>query len=280
MVLIFLMHLLIQPVAFSQGQSADLPQTPHNTEKGIRFSYGLNLGLFLAHPQTASYYNGEGQSAGGNLRPSLAQTISNDYTYNQIRNSLGYDFSLHQLPGAMKYDPALMFGLFGEIRISDRFSVSGEFNYTRLQTRDAFTLMLDRFSSIEGDNIETFLIRGNEERSDLRLGGRIYTARSQQGMQFYFETGASLIDLRVRENSFTIAGNAYSLYVPGNYQFNLERDFGIGFGAYFSAGSMFSIANTPRLGVGYTAILNRINLGNNQDMLLQHSLLIRLLLNR
>lgn len=240
----------------------------------VWFAYGMNMGFYFAHPSTANYYNGSEGGAGG--RRSLEQILRTSLNYNRIRQDLGYDFSLHGLPAGMRYSPSIMLGFFGSLHFGPRAALIADFNYTRLRVQDQFTLQLERFSNIEGDNIERFTITGSEERVDLRLGYQHTFPSRESYIHPYLEAGFSLTDTKVREIRTQIGSSTYSLFHASTTQYTLERDFGMSPGGFAGIGLKMDVNEHFRLTVGYSSLYTRIRLGSNDGSHFQHSLFVRL----
>jgi hypothetical protein len=240
----------------------------------IWFEYGMNLGFYFAHSSTANYYNGQGGGSGG--RRSLEQVMRTDLNYNRIRQDLGYDFSLHALPMDMRYSPSILLGFFGSLHFGPRSALVADFNYTKLRLEDQFTLLLERFSNIEGDNIERFTITGSEERVDLRLGYQHTFLSRESYIHPYLEAGFSLTDTKVKEIRTQIRNSTYSLFHASTTQYTLERDFGMSAGGYAGIGLKMDVNENFRLTVGYASLYTQINLGENDESRFQHSIFVRL----
>ena len=252
----------------------DGPAMGNENGPAMWFEYGMNMGFYFAHRSTASYYNGSEGGSGG--RRSLEQVMRTSLNYNRIRQDLGYDFSLHALPMDMRYTPSMMLGFFGSLHFGPRSALLADFNYTKLRVEDQFTLQLDRFSNIEGDNIERFTITGSEERVDLRLGYQHTFLSKDSYIHPYLEAGFSLTDTKVREIRTQIRNSTYSLFHASTTQYTLERDFGMSAGGFAGAGLKMEVNENFRLTVGYASLYTQINLGENAESRFQHSLFVRL----
>jgi hypothetical protein len=249
--------------------------------RGIKLEYGLNMGAYFANKYTANYYNGSGNYSSVGRQGNLEQIIgpSSTYNYPRIRQQIGYDFVIDELPSAMSYSPAMMVGLFATISFSPRIALLAESNFSRLRIQDQFTIKLTRFSSIEGDNIERHGISGSEERVDIRLGIQ-YTFHSAAAyIHPFFEAGGVFTDTKVKDNTVRIGGSTLSMYVPGTSQYMPERDYGIGLGGFLSAGIKMDVTEQFKFSVGYSSHYNNINLGKFDEYKLQHSLFIRFNMN-
>lgn len=260
---------LAQPSISSRSFSIlQNPYSEREEKKPIRFDYGMNMGFYLAHPGTANYYNGSG---GHSLERAI---VSNNYVYNRIRQDIGYDFEIHGLPGKMSYKPAIMLGFFGALHFNAYAAIMAGFNYARLKAEDQFTLEIERVVFIEGDNIELYPIYGAEERLDLQLSFQYTLISKNSYLHPFIETGISITDTKVKENRVRIRSNVYSILNPES-QFFLIRDYGIGFGGFATAGLKVDVNESVAIWLGYSANYSRINLGNNQKFLLQHSVFLR-----
>lgn len=233
-------------------------------------SFGLNTGVYFAHKGTANYYNGSG-------RNSLEDAINRRPNYNRIRESLNYDFELHQLPADMAYSPAIMVGIFGGLHFTDRTALYGAANFTRLSAQDQFTLELKRPSFIEGDNINAYSVYGKEERSEIMIGLRHTFHKTQSYLHPYFELGGSLTATRIRQNSIRIEGHTYSIRKPTDTYYNV-RDGGVGFGANAGGGFRMDVGDSYAFDVGFNSNYTKISLGEHSNYHLQFIFFVRLYL--
>jgi hypothetical protein len=234
----------------------------------LRFDYGMNMGFYIAHPGTANYYNGSGENS---VERAI---ITNSFNYNRIRQDIGYDFELHGLPLQMSYKPAVMLGFFGTLNLNPKAGFLAEFNYAKLKAQDQFTLKIERVVFIEGDNIELYNIYGTEERLDLRFSFQ-YTFLSRKSyLHPFVETGLSITDTKVKENRVRVRSQTYAIRNPVSTFYQL-RDYGIGFGGFGTIGLKMDVNENFALWAGYSANYIRINLGENENYLLQHTIFLR-----
>ncbi len=245
--------------------------------RGKQFSYGLNIGAYIANNTTGSYYNGSG-------RNNLVETLTRQHTYNRIREALGYDFEFpgepHEyLPQNMSYSPAMLVGVFGTLHFNSKTSLMAEFNYTRLRLQDQFMLRILRGDpGLIGHDIERFNIMGTEERSDIRIGiQRIFPLREQQ-VHPYLEAGANMINTKARDNRVQIAGSTYSILNLRDVRYGF-RDDGISFGVYAGGGLKMDVGENYALLLGAIGNYANINLGDNTQYNMHYSIFIRLFLN-
>ncbi len=259
------------PGAAVSAQDGTGPAGQQNEEgPTLVISYGLNAGAYFAHDGTANYYNGSG-------RHNLEEAINRRHNYNRIRESLNYDFELHQLPADMAYSPAIMVGIFGGLHFTDRTALYGSANFTRLSAQDQFTLELNRPSFIEGDNIKAYSVYGKEERSEIMIGLRHVYHSSQSYLHPYFELGGSMTGTRIRQNGIRIEGSTYTIRKPADRYYNV-RDDGIGFGAWAGSGVRMDVGESYAFDLGVNSNYTRINLGEHNNYQLQFTLFVRLYL--
>jgi hypothetical protein len=245
--------------------------------RGLQFSYGLNLGGYIANDATGNYYNGSG-------RNNLKETLMRQHTYNRIREALGYDFEFpgeaHEyLPQDMSYSPAMLVGVFGSLHFNQRYSLQAEFNFTRLRLQDQFLLRILRGDpGFIDDDIERFNIMGAEERSDIRIGIQRIFPLTEQQVHPYLEAGANIISTRVKENRVQIAGNRYSILNLTDTRYGF-RDDGISFGLYAGGGLKMDVGENYALLLGAIGNYASINLGDNNKYNMHYSIFLRLFLN-
>ncbi|MEE4177702.1 MAG: hypothetical protein V2I46_09350 [Bacteroides sp.] len=266
--LIFLWGIASTPLA-AQDISPALDEDPPEAANGrtLHFDYGMTMGFYIANAGTANYYNGTGEN-------SVESIINMTYNYNRIRQDIGYDFQLHGLPMEMSYKPAVMLGFFGSIGFSPKASLMAEFNYAKLKAQDKFTLEIARVVFIEGDNIELYDIWGTEERLDLRFSFQ-YTFLSRSSyLHPFLETGVSITDTKMKENRIRVHSQTLSIRNPSNTYYQI-RDYGIGFGGFATLGLKMDVNESFALWAGYSANYSRINLGENDKFLLQHTIFLR-----
>jgi hypothetical protein len=255
-------------VHFASFCSAPEQRTDPLWVKASRVEYGMNIGFYYANASTANYYNGSGDN-------NLWEAINRIYNYNNIRRDIGYDFTIHGLPMKMSYNPAIMMGFYGILRMVPSFGIIAEFNYARLRAEDNFTLLIDRASFIEGDNIELFRIWGLEERVDLRIGFQHIIFSRNSYVHPFFETGISLTDTKVKEHRARIHSSLINLRKPKDVIYDI-RDYGIGMGGFFTTGLRMDVNEDYALVLGYSLNKLKINLGDNNKFTLQHTAFLRL----
>lgn len=267
-ILIGLLALLLHARASASPQKDSLPD---DALIRPRFEYGMILGMALANAATANYYNGSGEY-------SLQDVLNQQYYYNAIRRDIGYDFSLHALPGRMHYQPAMMMGFYAGGKLGKRLGLNAACSYAKFRAQDRFTLRIDRYSSIGGDNIELFSIWGLEERVELSLSLK-YHFLPHNSIQPFFAAGFSLTDTRVKENRVRIYSQTISIRNPRDRYYQLQ-DSGIGPGYFANLGISMQLPGQLAVSIIYRANNSRVNLGNNKQYSLQQALFLSMNLGR
>ncbi len=260
------------PMAGTPRLSAVLNTSDEDSLRTIHYTYGLNLGAYFANNGTANYYNGSGHH-------SLENAITRQQTYHRIRESLGYDFELHGLPEDMGYSPAILVGVFGTLQLTGRTSLHGEFNFARLKASDQFTLKLKKPTFIEGDNVKRYSLSGTEERSEIKIGVQHTFLSTRSSTHPFVETGISLTNTRVRENSARIEGSTVSIRNISDTYYDF-RDDGIGMGTYASLGIRMDLGDAYALALGAGSHFKMIKLGSNDTYFMQFTLFTRLFLSQ
>lgn len=244
-------------------------EPPPEAKRLLRFDYGMNLGFYRANAGTANYYNGTGEH-------SLESIINQTYNYNRIRQDIGYDFKLanNGLPMQMSYKPAVMLGFFGSLHFNQKVGLHAEFNYARLKAEDKFALEIERVVFVQGDNIELYDLWGTEERLDLRFSFQYTFISKNSYLHPFLETGLSITDTKVKENRIRVRSQTLAIRNPTSTYYQI-RDYGIGFGGFGTLGLKMDVNDNFALWAGYSANYIRINLGENDRFLLQHTIFVR-----
>jgi len=252
----------------------------NTTERTIRLDYGLNIGAYFANRGTANYYNGSTPFHFNSPQTKLEYIFSNHYNQEIIREQIGnfpYNLPENPYPQNMHYSPTFKVGLFGAVYFSPSFGLIGDFNFARLRAQDNFVLEVVRNPvGLPEENMMLIPIWGIEERYDIRLGLQYTFLSDRNQINPYFEIGGNMTNTLVRENSIRIGDRTFPMHREQSDLYFQERDFGVGFGGFATVGAKLSVNQDYALWVGYSANLNRVNLGDNQQFLLNHSVFLRL----
>ncbi|MFP4288150.1 MAG: hypothetical protein ACLFQS_02740 [Bacteroidales bacterium] len=242
-------------------------------EPTIHFVYGLNFGGYFANNATANYYNGDA----ANTEHSLEEALFRHYNYDRIVRDVDdiiESFEIGDIAGNMAYNPSFQVGVFGGIQLSDKFTILGEFNYTKLSVSDKFTLFTDKFTSTTEPYRLLSDIYAEEERIEV-IAGFQYTIQTRGYIHPFIESGVSLTDTEILENKVNIDGININIRQPRSEYYNI-RDYGIGFGFYTGVGLKMDVNDDFSLRTGASVNMSRINLGNNADILPRYTLWVRI----
>ena len=112
--------------------------------KGWRF--GVNFGAYFANKSTANFYNGTGDN-------NIENVFNNPHYEKQILEVLKIndksEILYKVLPTDMKYDPAMLLGLFIKYNFNKKTGLFIQFNYSKLKAADVFTLVLEDYTQFE-----------------------------------------------------------------------------------------------------------------------------------
>lgn len=248
--------------------------------KAIRLDYGLNFGAYFANRATANYYNGSTPFHIGGNQSKLEYIFTNPFYEQIIREQIGnypYNLPPNPYPSLMQYRPNFMVGLFGAVYFSPAFGLIGDFNFARLRAQDSFVLEVIRNPvGLPEENIMLLPIWGVEERFDIKVGLQYTFVSDQNNIHPYFEIGANMTNTLVRENSIMVGTRIFPMHRQQSDFYFQERDYGVGFGGFVTVGAKMAVNQNYDLRAGYSANMNKVNLGNNDKVLLHHTVFLRL----
>jgi len=280
--LIYFVHIILLAtfthlVAFSQPLGYD---DEYTGGKALRLDYGLNFGAYFANRATANYYNGSTPYHINSNQSKLEYIFTNTFYQQTISEQIGnypYNLPANPYPERMQYRPTFMVGLFGAVYFSPSFGLIGDFNFARLRAQDSFVLEVIRNPvGLPEENIMLIPIWGVEERYDIRVGLQYTFLSDQNYIHPYFEIGGNMTNTLIKENSIRVGTRTFTLHRQQSDLYYQERDYGVGFGGFVTVGAKMAVNPTYALWAGYSANMNRINLGDNQQFLLHHTVFLRL----
>jgi hypothetical protein len=249
------------------------------------FQWGFNFGTYFANNATANYYNGTNET--NNLNAIIGNdpytgTWNNtyNYTHDEIKEELGYEFEIAELPERMKYDIAFALGFYVKYNINNNTGFFADFNYVKLKANNIFTLDLYDGYDI-AQNLECY-INGAEERYDIDLG-ICKTYGQANRYKPFVELAFNINNTKVKQATAYIESLthpnkilSYSFLSPYNGYYNL-RDDGIGYGVYVGTGIQIILSESFLLYSGVNIQMKQINLGEYKEKYrLQENFFIRL----
>lgn len=244
----------------NSGDDEEIEITEEEDEDEDPFSgisIGINIGSYFASKKTANIYNGTCQ-VGDLNRPdgvrcyTIAERIDPNLflqTFQQITQEIGatnVEVPFDAYPANMRYSPAFNVGMQIKYNWGKDHAVVFNFNTVKLKAVDVFTLRFVGTGAQQNaqQDIRTFTISGTEQRFNVNLGyrGGVFI---NDGMNWYYQLGASMLGTQVEKNQIFIEGNAYDLFLgaqnPNQFVTLNNSPTGVGFGGYGALGLEFFI---------------------------------------
>jgi len=243
---------IVSSVSHSMAQSS--------TQKGT-WDAAFSTGFFFANKYTAGFYDGTGTN-------NINRIVGNQYLREDIIREIDhtYDTTDIELPGNMKYKPAMSVGFTGAYYLADGFAIIFQGTYVKLKTVNSFLL---HYNDIQfpTNTIESYLIcpiYASEERTMLDIGIR-RSYPINEITEWFFETGFNFTNTIVQDHKIEIGDLTYSIksnykntpYVPNtNYQDYDIQQGGIGWGTMVGLGTNFNFSEQLSLQVAVTGYWN------------------------
>ena len=294
--LLFIFSFLIHSLCFAQDEETDSSAVRRSSNsKGIQS--GLYIGFLFPNKSTASLYDGYGYDIysvkNDFLNSFMYQKIVVEYgggngQTDQIAQSLNVNpgewaFDKTDMPINMRYSPTLTVGLQGRWKASKQTSVILNVNAAKLSANGNFTIQLltPPIGPVQPgyQNFKIFSIIGVEQRLWFQAGlQRIFGKDEVIG--FLLEGGLALNMVKFYRNEIIINNlridlmTFYNQY--GNEIYRAKNLTGVSFGAFGSVGANINTASNWTVQFLYTPMYGKVNLIQNQELALQHTLGLRL----
>lgn len=307
MILSTVFHRLLKPVTFilicliSVSLSAQDTEEPDPDEtlpiKKAKILTGLFVGSYFANKYTASTYNGYGFDVDGNrntfINSFMYQKIKQEYgggypgQTDRIAQALGVDqgqweFNESDMPVNMRYIPGILVGLNFKIPVLKKSAIILNLNGSKLGIEGNFTMTTLRPPGTNpafNSNVKTFPIKGTEQRLLFELGFQQIFGNDEK-INFFAELG--FIGTLAKFNSNVIYIN--DLQIDLTYYLNqtlypspgpTKRPIGFGIGAFAGLGVNMEINPKFTLQFLYSPSQERVNIGTNRTLKLQHGVGLR-----
>ncbi|NVO01693.1 MAG: hypothetical protein HXX09_03245 [Bacteroidetes bacterium] len=238
----------------------------------LGWHFGVNIGMYFANKQSASFYNGSGEN-------SVYRTIiENTFINDEIRRVLHYNFSFDStlLPKNMKYNPAINFGFLAGFNFQKNAGIIIEFDYSKLKASDYFTLAIDSFNSTSDPSLKKCTITGTEERININIGIHRTFGKLSKTMP-YINAGINFNNVKVIDNKIQIENLSYSIVNPTNSYYNIVQG-GLGFGVMGGVGLQFILGQSMIVDLGGNIYFSKIKLGTDPRFALHESVYLRFML--
>lgn len=258
-------------------------ETDEEEEPIIRWHFGLDFGMYVPGSGPANYYNGSETNINR-----LSYVMSNKYWYQDIKNALkaADTVIINELPSGMKYNIAMMGGLFIRFNFNKRNGLCFQANYTQLKTEDAVTVLVDPKPYLAIPDLRTYPIRGMEYRVLMDLiYQRTFTLKSK--INLFVQAGPAFNYTRVLKSSVSFEGTEYSMiniygdqfYIPNtSLQQNTVIQGGFGYGLMFGGGAGFPLTDYFAVEPGFYFHFNNVALKGYDQFGLSFGLYFRILL--
>jgi hypothetical protein len=295
---IALLLLTTSLTAFSQDED-DKPDKPGKLKAGKGFHVGLMVGSFFANNATAGIYDGYGLDADGVKNsfensfmyqkiwvqygghpPSyaldqVAQALS---TGGQVVNHDGWEFTETDMPLQMRYIPAITLGLNCRYFVDKKNTLILNVNATQLTATGGFTITLLNQSNFT-ETYKAFAIKGKEQRLMFQLGYQRILGNHEK-LNPFFELGVNLTMAKFVSNQIMINNLLIDLttyYDPmGNVQgLGFRRPVAVNIGAFAGLGLNLTMSPKWTIQILYSPLYERLKLGYDTGLHLQHSAVLR-----
>lgn len=266
---VFLIFLtFISPTLFAQTEEEFSDAEYTNDGKG--WVFGLNVGIYYASKETASYYNGSLYNENN-----VGYVLSNYYWYQDIFHALGANdsISVAGLPQDMHYKLSVQPGIYTQYCFNPTMALIIEFNYMKLKAEDVIIFEVDPKPYATEPDLRLYPIHGWEERIYADIGLKRSFPKNGK-FSYYCMGGLNVNSTQVKKSSFWVEDVEYSMinningsYSPnGNYQTVNIYQGGIGVGIFAGAGATFTFPNGYVAELGTTMHWLMVNLTGYQTI--------------
>ena len=303
---IVLLVLLMSTIkTFAQYESEDDPNDPANFKRHKGFYVGVFLGGYVPNKYTAASYNGYGFDLDGNKNSFvdswMYQKIHIQYggegtlstQPDQIAVALGVDpgatspkewsFDQSDMPDHMKYAAGFLLGINGYYAINKKNGVLLNINFVKLNVTGSFTMgrRKKNSSSTATDSVLTFGIVGSEQRILFQLGYQLMLTNSQK-TNFFVEAGVNVNsthflknDIEINNLAINLVDNSNQIQYPTNTYY-IRRPNKMGLGVFAGFGVDLVVGKRYTAQIVYDAAYDKINIGPDPKLKLQHAVGVRL----
>lgn len=288
--------------AFSQYEGEDDPNDPANFKRHKGLHVGAFLGGYLPNKYSAANYDGYGFDLDGNRNTFENSWINQKIKYqyggyypgqeDQIAKALGVDpgadpkewtFDKTDMPTNMKYQFGFLFGLNTQYLINKKNGIVLNANFVKLNVTGNFTMGTKPASNSSQINqaIKTFGIVGAEQRVLFQLGYQRLLGNNQK-TNFFAEGGVNVTSSRFEKNEIQI--NTLTIDLASNFNqvnnpsvtYYIRKPSKTGIGAFAGLGLDLVIGRKVLGQIVYQPTFEKINIGVDPKLKLQHSAGLRI----
>ncbi|MES2592672.1 MAG: hypothetical protein V4608_12375 [Bacteroidota bacterium] len=269
-------------------------------KKGFRL--GLYVGSYFANQYTANMYDGYGFDIDGNKNSwdnsLMNQKINMEYggkgyagQTDQIALALnvdpqtGWTFDESDMPTNVRYNPSFAVGLDCIYSVDVKNAIIFNVNLAKINSSGNFTIVTPQQNNTTqiNDRIKTFSIRGSEQRMLLQFGYQRILGDNEK-VNFFVEGGlhftlAKYDKNEILINTLKIDLTSYYNNVAYSSALILKKPIGTGMGVFGGIGTNLTINPKFTIQLLYSPTYERINIGINPRLKLQHAIGLRVYYN-
>jgi hypothetical protein len=281
------------------SQNADDPDNaPTTNKKSKGFHAGLFVGTYFANKYTAGLYDGNGydynsnknnfENSWMNRKINVEYGGSAGYGTDRIATALNvnhgdWSFSESDMPINLKYNVALMLGVNTRYCFNNMDAIILNVYASKLTVNGSFTITLNTPSintTTPGyTNTRAFAIMGNEQRLLFQAGYQRILGDEENQLNCFVEAGPTVSMAKFDKNQIlinTLQIDITTQYNPIGYVTYRPKNLtGIGFGAFAGFGLNLNATAKWTLQLLYNPSYDKINIGADPKLTLQHALGLR-----
>ncbi len=274
------------------GHSEETEDEEEYEDNGRGFTFGIDLGVYLASKKTANIFNGNIAAFDGdlkteqgtwltveerfNLNPNLNSQIieiMNQEFLSEYNNTIiGYEIDDLDYAYDMNYSPRLFFALNATYHLNDYWAIVAKSSLANIKTTAVYTMELigPPIPQNASEVIQQFDINGEEQRLHIDLGFK-NTSYNDYGFQWFWGGGISLIGAKVETNTAFIGDRPYPLILNNNNNNFLQpQEFdatqpSYNFGFYATTGFEMEYQERYIFGLGFNLSRDPIELGTYKE---------------
>lgn len=290
---LFVQAFFLTSVAQEEGDETD---KTGKLKAGKGFHVGITVGAFFANNAGASIYDGYGfdgdggkndfansymfqkiSQYGGFTSPFVDQIAPAMSVNGQVVNHDGWSFSESDMPIQMRYNPSILIGLACRYFVDKKNTLIFNVNATQIKATGAFTItLLNPIYSTQTYN--TYSIIGGEQRLMFQLGYQRILGNNERA-NLFVEAGLNLTMAKFDKNQIAINNlviDLFTYYNPNGQQtIALQKPVTVNLGAFAGLGLNITMSTKTTLQVLYAPVYERLKLGYDTGLHLQHSAAIR-----
>lgn len=297
---LFLLLLFVQGFCFTSisQEEGDETEKSGKLKAGKGFHVGITVGGFFANNAGAQIYDGYGFDGNGGkndwtnsymnqkinmqyggrgqitLPDQIAQALSvNGQTFNHD----GWSFEEINMPLQMRYNTSILIGIACRYFVDKKNTLIFNVNATKLKASGAFTIK-NNYPIFPGDEFKTFGIIGGEQRLMFQLGYQRILGNNEKA-NLFVEAGLNMTMAKFDKNQIMINNLTIDLFTNynfiGNQTIPYQKPVTVNLGAFAGLGLNITMSTKTTLQLLYTPVYERLTLGYDTGLHLQHSVALR-----